>query len=232
MSARPASGVLTISIDWSGDDAGLDLADRRTLDQFGQRLVSLLDSFQLPATWALADPAAAARIESLTSSALPHEVALLGQASWMGPEIPPSRVARALARHVENGRAAGYAISTLATRSPGLDHARLAVKHGITAVRHVPTEKSVSRTPRSRALQFGLWSFPVTMTLPGTSRVWPGGGGTRAARAAIARGIAQGGTVQLVIESSRMAARAAHGACCSACCDTSQAAEMPGCWKF
>jgi hypothetical protein len=202
------SAVLTISIDWSGDDAGLDVATRRSLDQFGEQLVSLLDSLKLPATWATADPAAAVSIKHLSTSALPHEVALLGHASWMGRDIPPSRVARELTRHIESASAAGYSVSTLAIGSPALDHAHLAVKHGMTAVRHARSDKSaISRAPRSRALQFGLWSFPVTIRLPGQSRFWPGGGGASAARAAIDQAIAERGVEQLVIEPTRVVER-------------------------
>jgi hypothetical protein len=207
MSARPASGVLTISIDWNADDAVLDLVAQRAMVHLGDNLAALFDTLKLPATWAVADPETS-RIERFTSSPMQHEIAILGDASWMGREIPPSRVACELARRIESGRAAGYSVSTLATTSPALDHAHLAVKHGITAVRHARADKSaVSRAPRSRALHFGLWSFPVTITLPGQSRFWPGGGGARAAKASIDQAIAQRGLAQLVIESPRLAER-------------------------
>jgi hypothetical protein len=196
MSVRPASGVLTISIDWSADAAVLD-----------EQLTDLFESLELPATMAVADPATSG-FERFSSSPMKHEMAILGNASWMGRDVPPSRFARELARRIESGRAAGHSISTLVVNSPALDHAGLAARHGITAVRHVRTERpTASRGLRSRALQFGLWSFPVTITLPGASRLWPGGGGGRSARAEIDQTMALGGLAQLVIEAPSMAAK-------------------------
>lgn len=207
MSVRPASGVLTISIDWCADAADLDLATGRALDQLGERLAALFAALELPATLAVADPATS-RIERFSSSPMKHEMAILGNASWMSRDVPPSRFARELSRRIDAGRAAGHSISTLVVNSPALDHAGLAARHGITAVRQPRTDKSTAgRGLRSRALQFGLWSFPVTITLPGVSRLWPGGGGGRAARAAIDQTIAQAGLSQLVIEAPRMAAK-------------------------
>jgi hypothetical protein len=210
MSARPASGVLTISIDWSADAAGPDLVAQRALAQLGDNLAALFDALELPATLAVADPTAISSAQGFSASPVGHEIAILGDASWMGRDVPPSRFARELARRIEGGRRAGHSVSTLVVKSPALDHAGLAARHGITAVRHMRTDKSTAgRGLRSRALQFGLWSFPVTITLPGGSRLWPGGGGGRSARAAIDQSIAQGGLVQLVIEASRMAAKSA-----------------------
>jgi hypothetical protein len=209
MSARPASGVLTISIDWSSDAAGPDLATERALGQLGDKLGALFGALELPATWAVADPAASS-VERIMSSPTGHEIAVLGDASWMGRDVPPSRFGRELARRIEGGRAAGHAVSTLVVNSPALDHAGLAARHGITAVRHAPTDKAaVVRGLRSRALQFGLWSFPVTITLPGVSRWWPSGGGGRSARAAIDQTTVQAGLAQLVIDAPRVLSKTA-----------------------
>jgi hypothetical protein len=56
-------------------------------------------------------------------------------------------------------------------------------------------------------MRFGLWGFPVSMTLPAASRWWPGGGGTRAARFAIDEAIRDHGLVQLVVDAPALAAR-------------------------
>jgi hypothetical protein len=58
-----------------------------------------------------------------------------------------------------------------------------------------------------RRLRYGLWSFPVSHVLPGTSRLVPGGGGGRAARALVDRAIVERGLVQWVIDAGRLAAR-------------------------
>lgn len=208
MTARPTNGVLTISIDWSADDAGLDIDAQQAFGRLGDELAAFFDAFKLPVTLAVAEPAKMSRIEGLSSSRMKHEIAILGDANWMGREVPPSRFARELARRIEGGRTAGHSVSTLVVKAPALDHAGLAARHGITAVRHLRIDKyTVGRGLRSRALQFGLWSFPVTMTLPGGSRLWPGGGGGRSARALIDHTIAQAGLAQMVIEAPRLAER-------------------------
>lgn len=208
MSARPANGVLTISIDWRADATGPDLVAERAIDQLGDNLAALFDALKLPATLAVAEPAAISSVQGFSASPIGHEIALLGDETWIGRDVTPSRFARELARRIEGGRGAGYSVSTLVVKSLALDYAGLAARQGITAVRHMRTDKpTANRGLRSRALHFGLWSFPVTITLPGTSRWWPGGGGGRSATAAIDQTIAQGGLAQLVIEAPRMAAR-------------------------
>src|SRR6476659_6306580 len=170
MSVRQAKAVLTISVDWCA--TAVDLAGQRALEQLADKLATLFDALEFPATLAVADPAVS-RIGALSSSPIRHEVAILGDASWLGRDVQPSRFSRELARRIEGGRTAGHSVSTLVVNSPALDHAGVAARHGITAVRHIRTDKSTAaRGLRSRALQFGLWSFPVTMKLPGPSRLW------------------------------------------------------------
>jgi len=101
-------------------------------------------------------------------------------------------------------------VRTLVLRSAlPADHCDLAIKEGIVAVRHQP-EADSTRGPRRnqpQTLRFGLWSFPAAITLPGTSRWFPGGGGLRAARFAIDLAVSDCGLVQLAIDAPGLVAR-------------------------
>ena len=78
MTARPAKGVLTISIDWSADSVGFDLVAQRALARLGDNLAALFDALKLPATLAVADPTATSKIERFSASQIGHEIAILG----------------------------------------------------------------------------------------------------------------------------------------------------------
>ena len=209
MSVTLPRAILTVSIDLELDATRLGLGERRELEEITGRLLTLLAELNLPATWAVADPAVSAATERIRSMGMAHEVALFGDSTWVGREAGRSRFARELMRRAVRSRGAGIAISTLALKSAELDdHADLAIKHGITAVRHLesPADKS-SRRFVPRTLRYGLWSFPVSCTLPGASRWLPGGGGGPTARILIDRAIKQCGLIQLTVNGPELAAR-------------------------
>ncbi|HEV3137676.1 MAG TPA: hypothetical protein VGZ26_07220 [Pirellulales bacterium] len=209
MSVVLPRAILNISIDLELETARLGSGDRRGMDEVVGRLLTLLAQFDLPATWAVADPAvssAAGRIRSMGTS---HEIALFGDSTWVGREAARSRFARELMCRAVGSRGAGIEISTLALKGAQLElHADLAVKHGITAVRHSgpQADKSV-RQFLPRTLRYSLWSFPVSCTLPGRSRWLPGGGSGHRARTVIDKAINERGLVQLAVSAPELAAR-------------------------
>jgi hypothetical protein len=89
------------------------------------------------------------------------------------------------------------------------EHLDLVVKHGLTAVRHPAALASVTASKRMQAsrLRFGLWSFPVSVQLPGRSRWLPGGGGGHSARRFLDRAIAERGLVHVAIDASLLVER-------------------------
>lgn len=206
MNARLPKGILTISIDLEVDAAQPGRAAQRSLEELTFWLLEVLNRHAMPATWAVTDPAASAASERIMSLGAGHEIAILGDPSWVGREAGRSRFGRELARRTERGRGAGPAVSTLVLRSAELgDYSDLAIKQGLTAVRHAPGPGSAGRQPQT--LRFGLWSFPVSLTLPGANRWLPGGGGLRAARVGIDRAIAARGLFQLAIDATQLVAR-------------------------
>jgi hypothetical protein len=166
----------------------------------------------MAATWAVADPAVSAARARIAAARGGHELAILGDASWVGREAGRGRFARELARRTARARELGVAIDTLVLKSVlPIDHCDLAIKEGIVAARHLSAPHLARSTGRlqPRTLRFGLWGFPVSIALPGTSRWLPGGGGTRAARLAVDEAAGGQGMVQLTIDAPRLAARGA-----------------------
>jgi hypothetical protein len=208
MSASLARGTLTISIDLDCDVARL--AGQAALEDLTGRLLELLARYQMPATWAVADPAVSAARGRVCEIGAGHELAILGDATWVGREAGRSRFARELARRAARARVEGLPIDTLALKTVlPIEHCDLAIKEGIVAVRQaraaLPADSARALGPAT--LRFGLWAFPASVTLPGHSRWLPGGGGVRMARVAIDEAIAARGLAQLVVDAPRLAAR-------------------------
>jgi hypothetical protein len=196
-------GILTISIDVHGDASRAGEAL--------QPCVELLHKHQLPATWAFADPAAPLA-ERLVRGTAGHEIALFGDPTWVGRAAGRARFAHKLGERLERARATGIAISSLVLQGAVLgDQADLAIKHGITAVRHGAAETRPTGGSPGRTLQGGLWNFSVGQSLPGISRWLLGGGGGGRARAAIDLAIAERSTLHLAIDAGRLAT-SGHGA--------------------
>jgi hypothetical protein len=205
MSASLATGVLTISIDLEDDAA--HAAHDRLLEAVTERLLELLAAHKLPATWAVSDPAVSAARWRLAATSAGHELAILGDASWVGREAGRTRFARELIRRTARARQQGSPIETLVLRSDmPISHCDLAIKEGIIAARH-QGQVGGGRPLPPRPLRFGLWGFPVSIALPGTSRIWPGGGGARAAKLTIDEAVGARGLVHLAIDAPRLAAR-------------------------
>jgi len=206
MSCVLPSAVFCISVDLELDPLRSGRDQPKSLDATTRRLLKLLDEYRLPATWAVADPAVSAATEVLLSSETGHEIAILGEQTWVGNESGRMRFGRELARRVAHGRAAGLNISTLALRGTELiDHLDLLVKQDISVLRGEFREmttrwfsKPVCQAPA--ALRFGLWGIPASLRLPGTSRWKLGGGGRRRGRNGIDEAIANRGVYHIQID--------------------------------
>jgi hypothetical protein len=194
-----AKAVLTVSIDVDADAAQNSVASHRDVAAVTDRLLEMLAHRQIAATWALAEPSASSATERIVTRPAGHEIALLGDATWVGAQCGRGVFGRELTRRLAAAQAMGLVITTLAVRGAEVDsQGDLACKQGITAVRH--ERNDVARKPRGRmqpgTLRFGLWSFPVSHALPGNNRWLPGGGGSWAGRRLVDRVIVERGLVQ------------------------------------
>jgi hypothetical protein len=190
-----ASGLLITFVlephadEWNvGRHAGLaDLTDN---------LVRLMAGYRMPATWAVGDPAYSAATSSILSSGVEHEMAVLGDRSWLGRTAGRPRFARELARRVHHARHLGIPISSLIPRGAKVDdHFDLLVKNGVTAIGGMSPDERRPMSPR--ALRFGLWEWPRTSCLPMQSR-WFSGARTLARR--IRKSVSAGDWFHLLVD--------------------------------
>ena len=84
MGARLAKGVLTIAIDLETEGQRATMAEQRRLDEATCTLLNQFSRHELPATWSVADPANAPVSRRVTSMGAGHEIAIAGDASWLG----------------------------------------------------------------------------------------------------------------------------------------------------
>ena len=210
MSVCLAHGMLTISVDLEPDMTRLGVNQQRALEETTTQLLVLMEKHGLPATWGVADPAVSAATERIRERRASHEIAILGDATWVGRVAGRGRFGRELTRRVAHARGAGIPLTTLVLRTVTLEeHCDLVIKQGIVAVRqpapHEPVDASQHLVPQT--LRYGLWSFAVSQRLPGGGRWLPGGGGLRRARLGIDRTIAARGLFHLMIDAPALADR-------------------------
>jgi len=206
-----ATLVLAIDLEWRVHER--HRADATQLDSVTAQLVSLLGRYRIPATWAVADPARSAATDVVQAASAQHEIAVLGDPTWVGRGAGRARFARELARRVEGGRTAGVAIDTLALRSAALEReleVDLAVKHGLSMLSTVEGDSSPSAVQRPRYVRFGLWQLPVTATLT-HSGSWLRASGGQLARRAIRSAISSGSVVQVLIDGPSLVAAGTRG---------------------
>lgn len=132
-SATPGSGTLTLSLDWELEIGGGTPSNWRHVDDLTPELVELLDALRLPATWGVADPARSAATESILASKQTHELAVLGDRSWLGWGAGGQRAARELTRRVLGAAAKQLPIRSLllhheASIPPGLPLVELGIR--------------------------------------------------------------------------------------------------------
>ncbi len=210
MNTRLSRAVVAISIDLEVAGTQQERVTPRAVEEVAFWLLDVLNQCELPATWAVADPANSPIGERILSLGSRNELAILGEAAWVGREAGRGRFGREMARRIVQNHSAAP-ISTLVLRSGELGElSDLAIKHGITAVR--PAASSTANRParwQPQTLRYGLWSFPTSHALPGLSHWLPGGGGLRAVRAGIDRAIEARGLFHLTIDAPQLVLRGA-----------------------
>jgi hypothetical protein len=144
------------------------------LADFARDIIELTNEHRLPVTWAVSDPAYSAATPLVLRSTTCHELAILGDANWVGPTAGRTRFARELARRVSQARSARINVKTLVPRVGTVDgHIDLVIKQRISAIAGVEVPSSATRpTALPRALHFGVWEIPVAGSLPRRSRWW------------------------------------------------------------
>jgi len=171
------------------------------------RCAELLHKHELPATWAMTEPFGS-QAERLARESVGHEIAILGDGSWIGHAAGRGRFSQKLADRLERALATGIQVTSLVVvRGTVGDQAELAAKLGITAVRQALSDHKPGSGNPIRGMLGGLWQFAPALTLPGASRWLLGGGGRGQARAAIDSAAAQRLGIHLAVDAGRLAER-------------------------
>ncbi len=163
-----------------------------------ETLDRLLSHYGLPATWAVAEPAA--WFPALRTA--PHEVAVLGDASWTSPQAGRAGFLKELERRVAPARAAGLEVSSLIVADGGPpDHCDLLYKLGLRSVRGAEPVAGCA----ARNLRFGLWELPAALRFPaaGWLASWRR---ARAARRMIAAGTSEQRPLHVALDGQLLAA--------------------------
>lgn len=197
--ASDAGGQFVLTIDLELLERAGSYEHERQLDLMTRRLLELLHAYQLPATFAVADPLHSAATELVTSSDLGHELAVLGDASWIGRGAGRERFGRELDRRFHSAQAAGLTVTSLVLRNVELaENLDLLQPHPITAVRSA----AASAMAQPQLLRSGVWQMPVTYALPAKARWFyrP----ARVARRWLDRAARSGSIMHLSIDAGRL----------------------------
>jgi hypothetical protein len=198
-------GHVNITVQLDSIAGGRNLEQHQNMASVTRQLIAIMETARVPATWAVSDPAHSAATSLILKSAVDHELAILGDANWVGPTAGRTRFARELVRRVTQARAAGLNVSTLV---PGVatieSHIDLVVKQQITAVAGLNEPVASRLFTEPRALHYGVWEVPVTTALPLTS-TWFSSGKWSLWRS-IRRTAKDAGSFHLLIDAAAIAA--------------------------
>ena len=159
----------------------------------------------MPATWAVSDPAHSAATPLILKSAVDHELAILGDANWVGPTAGRTRFARELVRRMTQARSAGLNVTTLVPGVASIEsHIDLVVKQQITAVAGLNEPVTARQFPDPRALHYGVWEVPVSANLPLQSTWFSSGKWSLWRR--IRRTAQEAGLIHVLIDAAAIAA--------------------------
>ena len=161
-------GVLIFTVDFATGSDENGLTPVGNLKRILEGLVGTFSRYQVPATWAVADPLEVMSSSRLLGSNPHHELALLGNSTSVGQPGGRRQFSRELSRRILQARAAGLDVSTLVPRENiAKQLLDLVVKYGVTAV-IAPDERPQQRLrcAPTRKLRFGLWEVPVSHQFP------------------------------------------------------------------
>jgi hypothetical protein len=181
------------------------VARHQELADIARQLIATMDADRIPTTWAVSDPTHSAATSLIIKSAADHELAILGDANWVGPTAGRTRFARELARRLTQARAAGLEVTSLVPRvAPIGENIDLIVKQHISAVVGLPIPTTNQRSNEPHALHYGVWELPISATLPMKAGWFSSGKRTLSRR--IQRTVIETGCFHLVIDASAIAA--------------------------
>jgi hypothetical protein len=207
-------GHLNITVQLDSTAESHSVEHHKEQADVARQLIATMDAERLPTTWAVSDPAHSAATSLIIKSAIDHELAILGDANWVGPTAGRTRFARELTRRLAQSRAAGLDVTTLVPCVASVEsHIDLVVKQQITAVVGIVTSLTAKQGSEPRALHYGVWELPVSATLPLKAGWFTSG--KRAMSRRIQRTADEAGGFHLLIDAGAIAASKRHDASAS-----------------
>lgn len=166
MSTQPGS-LLLISINCHAEAGGKRRGTKSRLAATGEWLADLFSEVELPASWALPDPAQSPFSRRLLRQTAGHRIGLLADPLWISSSCGRTVYARELARRVESAAAAGVVISSLGLRGiHALPHLDLLVRHRIGVVRASSVVRRRDCPLRRESTRYGIWRAEPTIRWP------------------------------------------------------------------
>jgi hypothetical protein len=193
-------GTVVLSIDVPSEGAsGWQLND------VAPQLFRMLETRHLSATWVPVDPQHFSLRDELAINRR-HDLALVGDSSWIGKAAGRTRFARELAARLGAIRSANINVAAIALRDVQLDeHLDLLVKHRVGMIRG---ERRGGPSLQPQSVRFGVWYSPVSVVLPGQND-WSWIGKSWTLRQTVRRAIRAGGVAHIVLDGARMGQNAA-----------------------
>ncbi|MDA0659395.1 MAG: hypothetical protein O2931_02495 [Planctomycetota bacterium] len=186
MRLRLPSSVLVLSVDWPSSSTATSQQQAFPAD----KLIRLLQRFQLASTWSLQDPHASPLPELLSHAGVKHDISLMVRDAWAGPRTDRRLFGSELQRLLAAAGDRGISIRSLAVL-PGrtLPHLDLVRKFAVSSVREDDQRPTREQTGLPYALRHGLWNIPASRQLPDQLNwVWNPAGGTRRLIQSVASG--------------------------------------------
>lgn len=198
--------LITVELDPAAAD--LNIEHHRRLGEFTKRMVEVFTAERLWATWAVGDPGRSAHCATVIRAAAEHEIAILGDANWLGAAAGRTCFARGLAARITEARRAGIRITSLVSPvAPPQEHIDLVVKYGISAVAACqPPARHRTQQATPHALHYGVWQLPASERMP-VAGSWFSSG-RRSLLRQIRRAANDAATFHLVIEAAALESEA------------------------
>ena len=198
-------GHLNITVQLDSTPESRSTLRHQELANVTRQLIATMDAERIPATWAVCDPAHSAATSLLLKSAVDHELAILGDANWVGPTAGRTRFARELVRRMTQARGAGLNVTTLVPSVASIEgHIDLVVKQQISAIAGLQTPAAAGQFLEPRALHYGVWEVPLSASLP-MQETWFSSG-KRSIWRRIHRTASEAGSFHLLIDAAAIAA--------------------------
>jgi len=190
-------GTVVLSIDVPSEGT----ADGRVNDTLARKLFHMVESRHLPASWVPMVPQRFSLRDKLAVSNSRHDLALVGDSTWIGKTAGRTRFARELAARVDATRAANIHVAAIALRDAELDdHLDLLVKHRVGMIRG---QRRGDTRLQPQSVRFGVWYSPISAVLP-QPQDWSWFGTKWSVRQIVRRAIRDGGVAHVVVDAARM----------------------------